>query len=279
MSRKLKAEKEDMADNAKSLNDDSDGGVFNRGGQPPASSEEGSTSLWLITFTDIMALMLTFFVLLYSMSVPSEEEWEDITTGLNRHFETQQSPKWYEGSQDEIDISKLDFSKALNLNYLRTIILETMSKDERMKNIVLFPQAGHLIISLPQDLLFESGQTQVSAAGKQALFAIGGSLSNIRNRIEVVGHTDPRPVQRGGGDGSMQSNWELSLRRAISVADILKNVGYTRPIITRGLSSSRYDELSEGVSEERRLSLSRRVDILIMTDDGSERDTLSLDKL
>ena len=35
----------------------------------------------------------------------------------------------------------------------------------------------------------------------------------------------------------------------------------------------------EGVSEERRLSLSRRVDILIMTDDGSERDTLSLDKL
>ncbi|HOO82083.1 MAG TPA: flagellar motor protein MotB [Alphaproteobacteria bacterium] len=236
---------------------------------------EDSTALWLITFTDIMALMLTFFVLLYSMSVPEEEEWENITSGLQSQFTKTFSTAQSKGPQDTISIDKIDFSKAQDLSYLSSVLANVISKDERLKNIVLIPQSDHLIASVPEDLLFESGRASVSAKGKQVLFSLGNTMSRIKNRIEIIGHTDPRPIQNTSGP--FASNWELSLARAGSVATVLENAGYQRPLTVRGLSSARYDSLPEEMSEEQRLSLARRVDIIIMEDDGNMRQFMPLD--
>ncbi len=225
--------------------------------------------LWLITFTDVMALMLTFFVMLYSMSVPEEEKWEDMTDAFTVSFSQFESPKWYQGPQDTINIDKLDFSRALDLKYLNALVSEIIEKDEKLENVVIIPQKDRLILSLPTELLFKSGQSEVTVKGKRSLFSLGGPLSRIRNQVEVIGHADPRPIQSEGGRFS--SNWELSLSRAANVASVLENVGYVRSIIVRGLSSARYDELPVELSEEERLSLSRRVDIVIMKDDGSQR--------
>ncbi len=230
---------------------------------------EETVPLWLVTFTDIMALMLTFFVLLYSMSVPLEEKWEELTTGLSKGVSQSQGPKYSRGAQDAIDISRLSQSRALNLNYLESLVTELIADNERLENIVIIPQKQRLIISLPSELLFESGQSEVGAEGKRALFALGGPLSRIRNRIEIIGHADPRPVENEGG--SFSSNWELSLARAAQVAAVLRDVGYERGAVVRGLSSARYDQLSEDMPQEERLNLSRRVDIVIMQDDGTKK--------
>ncbi len=241
-------------------------------GKHLASSKEGeaeSTSLWLITFTDVMALMLTFFVLLYSMSVPEEDDWKNITKGLQNQFTKTYSAESNEGPQDTISIEKIDFSKAQSLTYLNSVLANAISKDERLKNVSLIPQVDSLIVSVPQELLFESGRSEVSPKGKQVLYAMGNTMSRIRNRIEVIGHTDLQPIQNP--DTQYDSNWELSLARAASVSSILENAGYTRPVIVRGLSSSRYEDLPEEMSEEERLSLARRVDIVLMPDDGSVR--------
>ncbi len=235
-----------------------------------SQGEEGSTSLWLITFTDVMALMLTFFVLLYSMSVPQEEEWNEMTSGLQNEFSKTYSAQSYEGPQDAVNIDKIDFSKAQSLTYLNSVLVNVIEKDERLKNIELIPQKDSLIISVPQELLFNSGQSDVSAKGKQVLFSMGNTMSRIRNRIEVIGHTDPSPIQNA--ETLYGSNWELSLARAASVSVILENAGYQRPIIIRGLSSSRYEDLPKEMNEEERLSLARRVDIVVMPDDGSVRN-------
>lgn len=228
---------------------------------------------WLVTFTDIMALMLTFFVLLYSMSVPTVEDWEDLTVSLNRQFKKDFSPEWYEAPQDSISIDRLDFSQAQNLNYLSSVLTDVVKSNEILKNVVLIPQKDHLVLSLPQDLLFAAGQADVSTKGKQALFTLGGLLSRIRNRIEVVGHADPRNPSRG----SFSSNWELSLARATNVSLILRNVGYRRAITVRGMSSVRFDELPQELTEAERLDYARRVDILLMQDDGSKRDMVGIE--
>lgn len=239
-----------------------------------STSGEAGTSLWLITFTDAMALMLTFFVLLYSMSVPTEEEWKDITKGFSNQFSKTRSAQWTHGSQDTISIGKIDFTQALNLGYLNTVLENVIEKDPRLKNIVLIPQADNLIVSVPQDLLFQSGQAIISAEGKQTLFAIGNAMGRIRNRIEVIGHTDPVKIRNR--ETPFLSNWELSLARAGSVALTIENAGYQRPVIIRGLSSSRYDDLPETLDEEERLSLARRVDIVIMEDDGSQQNLIDI---
>ena len=244
------------------------------GGRQRVKDDTPPSSLWLITFTDIMALMLTFFVLLYSMSVPTEEEWKEITKGLKNQFTKTYSGDAYRGSQQEVNISKIDFTKAQNLTYLNSVLSNIVEKDERLKNIVLIPQNDHLIVSVPEELLFQAGRADISNGGKQLLFSIGNTMARIRNRIEVIGHTDPRPMQES--KDKFGSNWELSLARAGVVANTLENAGYQRPIIIRGFSSSRYDDLPEDMEEEERLSLSRRVDILVMKDDGSRRNILQV---
>jgi chemotaxis protein MotB len=231
--------------------------------------EESATSLWLITFTDIMALMLTFFVLLYSMSVPQEEDWETMTDGLRSQFTKTYSARWSQGRQDTFNVNKIDFSQAQDLTYLKSVLANAVEKDARLKNIAIIPQEKTLIISVPQDLLFESGSAEIAPEGKQVLFALGNTMARIRNRIEVIGHTDPQPLERS--KALYDSNWELSLARASVVSSILENAGYNRPVIVRGLSSSRYEDLPETMSEQQRLSLARRVDIVIMPDDGTVR--------
>ena len=240
----------------------------------PAESAEESVSLWLITFTDVMALMLTFFVLLYAMSIVKEGQWAQITGAVNREFGQHFSQADFSGAQDTIEIDKLDYGKALDLGYLESLLDDLIAEDESLNNVALYLQKDRLIVSLPSALLFEVGQDRVSAEGRKAIFAIGGSLSRIRNKIEIVGHTDPTPVS--SINPKFESNWELSLSRALQTASVLRDVGYARAIEVQGLSNARYDELSGTLSIDERLAMSRRVDIEILKDDGSTRSFMGI---
>lgn len=224
----------------------------------------GSASIWLISFTDVMALMLTFFVLLFSMSSPEKEQWEKLTQTAQENFNKFQGKPLHRGEQDAINIKKVNFSRALDLNYLKEIISNTIEEYPDLSDIRMMQIGNNLIISLPQNLLFDVGQADVKEEGRKALFDLSSTLSRIKNRLEVVGHTDPRPV-RGG---AFPSNWELSLSRAANVAAILESVGYTRPITVRGHASARYYDLPSTINNSERLDLSRRVDIVVMEDDG-----------
>ncbi len=221
--------------------------------------------LWLITFTDVMALMLTFFVLLYAMSTPDVERWEELSVSLSSKFKDDGVKPYNTGSQDVIAIDKIGKSKALDLSYLK-VLVSNLLKSRGVDDVFIFQNAGRLVISMPSDLLFESASADVSIEGKKALFALGGALSRVKNRIEIVGHTDPRPIT--GSAGGYKDNWELSLARSSAVALVLRNVGYDRNITVRGVSSARYDELPEDVPENKRNDFSRRVDIIIMNDSG-----------
>lgn len=233
-------------------------------------ANRGKAPAWLLTFSDIMALMLTFFVLLYSMSTPELEKWEDFTEALTVGFSKFKSPKAFQGQQQEINIERLDFKNALNLDYLESLIHDSIIKDDALADVKLFNQGDRLILSLPVDLLFQTGKTDVNTEGRRALFDLGAPLSRIRNRIEVIGHADPQPIT----GGAFASNWELSLARAVEVSAILYEVGYTRDILVRGMSSARFDELPRSLSRTERADFARRVDIVIMRDDGTLRFSL-----
>jgi len=232
-----------------------------------------SGNMWLVTFTDMMALMLTFFVLLYSMSAPQEEQWSEMSSALQGELQQFEAPRWYQGGQDAINIRKIEMSNGLNLDYLERLIESALNETDSLKDAVLLPQRDHMIIALPSDLLFAPGRADVGEQGQRALYVLGGVLSKIRNRIEVVGHTDPRPIT--SAESPFASNWELSVARAASVAGILSSVGYDKLVGVRGMSSARYDELSEEMPAEQRLDLARRVDIAIYRDDGARRGFLN----
>lgn len=229
-----------------------------------ASGEEQAVPLWLVTFTDVIALMLTFFVLLYSMSTPQVDQWEKITASLGNNFEKQFSRAFSSGTQDTINIDRIPTTRALDLKYLKTLVTEHI-KQEGLKDVAVNEEDKSLVISLPSNLLFSAGAAEIISESKPAIYALGAILSRIKNRIEIIGHSDPRPIN-AGEQSAYQSNWELSLARSVAVSAMLRSAGYEREIIVRGLSSSRYDELPTTINEDERLALARRVDIVIMQD-------------
>jgi chemotaxis protein MotB len=211
--------------------------------------------------------MLTFFVLLYSMSAPSVETWEEMTTGIKNEFQKFRGAQNNRGPQDTIDVSRINFNRALDINYLNALIGRHIEGEEVLKEVELRSMSGGLVVSFPQDMVFESGKAEMSEQGSDAVYALALTLSKIRNRIEILGHTDPGTIS--GEDGKYKSNWEFSLARASTIAAALRKVGYDRPLMVRGLGDAIYNSLPEELSEAEKLKTARKVDILIMGDDGS----------
>ncbi len=233
------------------------------------SNSSSSSKVWLISFTDILALMLTFFVMLFSMSEHNFDQQKAPNVkeaGLEKIDQNQNGgPVGEAGAIDDISLNKISFNRALDLGYLKNI-LETYQKENRElapMQMVQDNENGRIILMLPEELLFASGQSQLSAVGNKTVLRLVKILSNIRNGVEIIGHSDPRPRRDG------QSNLLLSLNRAESVATAMKKQGYPHALNVQGYGSALFDSLPDSLSEAEKLSTARRVDIVIQAHDGS----------
>jgi len=117
-------------------------------------------------------------------------------------------------------------------------------------------RAGRLVLQLPNDVLFDSGQTAIKPAGKEAISQIARVLKTIQGRtFQVAGDTDNLPIQTP----RFPSNWELSTARAVEVVKLLVAQG----VDPRALSAAGYGEFdpierndsAEGKAKNRRIEI------------------------
>ena len=221
--------------------------------------------VWMLSLADLISLLLTFFVMLFAMSKVKVDRWDEVVDSLSQSIKP--SPK---EDNDEptasLNIPRVYRKPAMNLDYLSAVIDDAIDDNPVLGDARMSRDANKLVISLPGDLLFVTGSSDMTPKARQALFVLGGVLGNIGNRIGVQGHTDPRPLS---GRGVYASNWELSLARAAAVANELKRSGYTDYINIYGFAASRYDQLPKLLDEEARFAMARRVDIVIEPHGGS----------
>ena len=71
-------------------------------------SEDNTMRIWLISFTDIFALLVTFFVMLFSMSTPKIDAWTNIVTALDAEFHTRYGAVAGPGLHSELSQQILD---------------------------------------------------------------------------------------------------------------------------------------------------------------------------
>lgn len=212
---------------------------------------------WMVIFTDLVSLMLTFFVLLFSMSNIKVDRWNDVIDALSQSLNPS-STKAQSAATASFNISTLFRKRAINLDYLTSVLDEAVANDELLANSQLMRLEDRLVIALPGDLLFQPGKAALADNARKALFNLGGVLRNIGNQIGINGHTDPAPPT----GTAYTSNWELSMARATAVANALKQSGYTEDIIAFGYADSRFRELPD-MPEAARSALGRRVDIIV----------------
>jgi len=214
---------------------------------------KGATkTAWMLTFADLLSLMLTFFVLLYAMSQITHAKWEEVARSLRQRLNPEYTLE-ISFSQDQT-ITKKETPAAGNLDYVYTILSEKLAK-ATPNEVSLRRLDDRIVVSLASDLLFAPGQARIQARGEKTLRLVTDAVGSLNNKLTINGHTDPTPIHTQ----EFPSNRELSLARASQVAQRLYASGYLFTIEAFGLADSRYDEIKAYGEEKKRLG--RRVDI------------------
>ena len=223
---------------------------------------EGISLAWMMIFTDLVALLLTFFVMLFSMSVLRVDTYKKAVKALTNTFDVAKI-RPAEKPVAQYNIDSIIRKPAIDLDYLAAVIEQKIKKDDIIKNSPIIYMDDKLVISLLGDLLFAEGSAQLNDKARQALFLLGGVLQNIKNTVSVSGYSDETQFE----NGSFTSDWELSLARAIAVANELKRAGYTEKILSIGFGKSRSPAL-KGSPENKKKKMSRRVEVMVLSTSG-----------
>ncbi|MBT7953798.1 MAG: OmpA family protein [Rhodospirillaceae bacterium] len=226
----------------------------------PATPAVGKkpSSVWLIIFTDLVALLLTFFVMLFSMSNVQIDRWKEMIDALSQTLNpAKETVKLIPAS--EYNISSIFRRRAINLDYLLAVFEAKVIRHEALKGSKLTLLEDRLVISLPGEILFSTGSAVLQDQAKGALFTLGGLLRNVENQLAVNGFS----AETDFAAQEYTSNWELSLARSIAIGNAFRRAGYTEEILNFGYGDSRAPFLANATDEQRK-TLSKRIDIVIM---------------
>lgn len=220
---------------------------------------QGATdTAWMTTFADLLALLLTFFVLLFSMNTVQDAQWRSVVRALKLQFAPHEA-RILRVPEPEAEAIKRFVRQAKSLDYLAALFRHKLSDDARWQGARLSRLGDRVVLSLPADLVFDSGSAALTADARNLLGDLGELLRSLDNAISVAGHTDPAPIS----GGRYASNWDLSLRRAEAVAAALREAGYGRPVTALGYGDGRFSDLSSALTEAERFRLARRVDVVV----------------
>jgi chemotaxis protein MotB len=117
---------------------------------------------------------------------------------------------------------------------------------------------GRMLIVLPNDVLFDSGRTDLKPAGKTALTQVAQALATIGDRrFLVAGHTDNVPIKTS----RFPSNWELSTARAVEVAKLLVAGGMKADVLGAA-GYAEFDPVAQNDNPPNK-ALNRRIEIIL----------------
>jgi len=222
----------------------------------------GGAPEWLTTYSDMVTLLLCFFVLLFSFSSVDAEKFKSIMRSFQGGAGVLSGGNTIDIPLNPIE-DDLDVDSELHqlMGYLEEYI-ESLGLGE---SIIIQPEERGIVIRFMDNIFFDSG----SAVIKQEAFEILKSVAELLNReefinrqIKVEGHTDSDPIVK---ISKFPTNWELSATRATNVLRYLVEV---EAIDGGRISSSGYS-FYRGIAPNdtpENKAKNRRVDIVILKD-------------
>ncbi len=222
---------------------------------------------YLITYADLITLLLGLFVVLYSSAQVDQSKFDEYSKALSEYF-TAKNNKVLQGGDGVLQGNKKAVPEPIlapptqkSLVDLQKDISSKLSSLLDNKSITLVLEDSTLRISLSEKLLFKSGIAKIEQSGLVALDTISKIIDGSNYTIFVDGHTDSDPIH----NSLFISNWHLSSARATNVAYQLIHSGIDEyKIIVRAFGSQRPIADNTTVEGKR---LNRRVDILLVPPD------------
>lgn len=258
--------------------------------------EKASIPAWVMTFADLMSLLMCFFVLLLSFAEMDAMKFKQIAASMEKAFGVQRkvpaaeipmgtSPvfdQFSPGIPQPTVLERVEQQTSQDDPKLRTFTSNSVADaaaqavvQHRMQQTVVQLQAAltdelaqgmlqveqgpkRLIIRIEERGSFASGSADLHPAFADMVTRVGASLATIPGDIAVEGHTDEIPISTA----RFRSNWDLSASRAAAVANALLAGDQVPPqrLRVQGHAETRPREAND--SAERR-ARNRRVEIVV----------------
>jgi len=250
---------------------------------------------WLMTFADLMTLLLTFFILLLGFSEMDVEKYRAMATAMSQAFGVSFVPTsrrqpdavsvpappagvgsaWSraDAPEDAVATAALPAAPSAPVSSAATasldaaarfaenedlagVLITTMEEQIDAGEVSVQYDAEEVLLSFSERSTFGSGSDVLQPSMRAVLGGVVRVLQNCRGTILVVGHSDDRPVT----SGRFRSNWDLSSSRAVSVVHELVLDGSLDASRVAAVGRAETHPLVPNDSEDNR-ALNRRVEI------------------
>ena len=214
-------------------------------------SEGGEKDRYLITYADLITLLLGLFILLYTASNLDVQKYEKMVNAIGNVFG---------GEHQTIKvIPDSEIPIATPLGSLKSEINSLIDKYNYSSSIKLEENSRGVTIHILEDIVFPSGSADLKKSSKIVLQQLANIIRKLPNDIRIEGHTDNVPINTA----QFPSNWHLSVARALNTAYYLM----TEEGLEQGKLSivgySEYKPIEPNESVYGKAS-NRRVDIVII---------------
>ncbi|MBW2058910.1 MAG: OmpA family protein [Deltaproteobacteria bacterium] len=246
---------------------------------------------WMVTFSDLLTLLLTFFVLLLTMSSMDnkrlreafgffggtegglETEGKGSTTEVATPYDVRY-PGMYvlpPGTLRSEAFPEIRLSWGKGEGRAKPVARMPILRVERElrkgmeslglnRGVEISREAGGLVVRFSEGVLFDIGEAEIDFQGTLVLGKCGEILGKIPNRIRIAGHTDDIPVL----GGRYKTNWELSTARAVNVLRFFTESMGLDPKRFSAVGYGKYRPLVPNTSPENR-AMNRRAEIAILS--------------
>lgn len=215
---------------------------------------------WLLTYADLITLLLAFFIVMYSMSRIDAARFENISSALSgvlRGKESALLEREILYAADGKGGGLLDRHGLMRVQDDLETRVQTAGMDTTVSAEVT--ERG-LVIHIMEGALFEEAKADLTPNARQVLRVVGEDIKQTTNHIRVEGHTDPRPINTP----RFPSNWELSTARATSVLRFMVDSVGLSPSRVSAIGFGEFRPLSPNDSPEG-MAKNRRVDIVVLS--------------
>lgn len=252
------------------------------------NQESSGAPEWMTTYSDLVTLLLTFFILLFSMATIDKNRFTEIASSLsnslinlnggdsilqnsnnsiitidfaslkNEEAKAKQKEKYIETAEDMVVNAEQQIADK-RIDEAKNRIRDTISEKGISDKVQVVEEKDFLLIRLDSEVFFDSGSAEIRAEGKKLLSALALTLRGIENEIMVAGHTDNIPIHTA----QFKSNWELSTARATNVVSYFINDEKLDPALFTATGNGEFRPAGDNNTAEGR-QRNRRIEIKIL---------------
>lgn len=255
----------------------------NRKSLPQDDPPEGAPE-WMTTYSDLVTLLLTFFILLFSMASVDSKKFEQVAQSLRSAFMDTSNGEMYDHNNGKDVVSILDQNMPSDVEEQdinnknkdgNVSDSESQKKEDAIAEfkeeiealisglniseyVHVIDEKTSIILRIDSVILFDVGKADIKVSGKETIKKVGELMRQLDTDIAVQGHTDNVPIKTS----LFPTNWELSTKRATNVVIFLVNECSLEPTKLTATGNGEFKPVVPNDTEENRQK-NRRIDIVI----------------